>query len=74
VFRVSEDVAEKFWRRWLDANCIERRKLLKPIAEEIMKTAKAPISVDSFAGLLNSYFSDLAETCKKLWRKTKNES
>jgi hypothetical protein len=66
-----EDLAEKFWRKWLKADSFERRNLLKPIAEEIMKAAKAPISVDSFAGLLNSYFNDLAETCKKLWRKTK---
>jgi hypothetical protein len=70
-----EDLAEKFWRKWLDADCFERRNMLRPIAEELMKTARVKeLSIDSYAGLLNSYFEDLSETCKKLWRKTENES
>jgi len=71
---LSEDLAEKFWLKWLKANCVERRNMLKPIAEELMKTARVKeLSVDSYAGLLNSYFEDLARTCEKLWRKTKSE-
>ena len=64
-----KDLAENFWRKWLKADCLERRSLLRPIAEEVMKAARVKeLSVDAFAGLLNSYFEDLAETCRKLWR------
>jgi len=70
----AEDLAEKFWLKWMRADCLERRNILRPIAEILMETARAEgLSIDSYADLLNSYFEDLAETCKKLWRKTKNE-
>ena len=59
------NLSEKFWMKYLKSNCIERLELVETIAEPLMKTVQAGISVQSFVTLLNSYFEDLVGVCKK---------
>ena len=55
------NLSEKFWMKYLKSNCIERLKLVETIAEPLLKTAQAKISVRTFATLLNSYFEEKCE-------------
>jgi len=64
-----EDVAERFWKEWLEASEIKRHEMLRPIAKLIMDAASSGISVEGLTTYLKSYFDDLAETCKKLYQK-----
>ncbi len=58
----------KFWKDWLEADFVDRRKLVKQLA--IVKEQPYPESLSKrmktsiYASLLNSYFEDLENACR----------
>lgn len=59
------NISEKFWTKYLESDCEKRIELVETIAKLLMPTAQAKITMESFATLLNSYFEDLVDVCKK---------
>lgn len=56
-----KNTMEKFWKKWIKADSIEREKLLKPVVEFIMEADSMPekLRKSALATGLNTYFEDL---------------
>ena len=55
------DTVEKFWKKWMKADCLDKEKVLEPIISMILEHDKmtAKMRKRSLAMCMNSYFEDL---------------
>ena len=66
-----------FWKRWIEANEVERIELVKSLTKIILKYMKEideaikdeDLKIHALSELLNSYFQDLYEEVIKASRK-----
>ena len=73
----GEEYEIKFWKDWLNADCLERIKLVEklPIVKELGKTRNLDLPKKQqehfFALMLNSFFEDLESACFVRYSKNK---
>ena len=63
---MSEDIVEKYWLKWLNANELKQFDIIKLLVEKriISPIKDKKLKIHSMSTLLNSYFEDLAVVVK----------